>query len=335
LYTIKINQSGSLIYHNKKYIKTPCIIKTNNKKLIENQIRKLGIVNFSIKSDLNMIYEIITTKLKNPPSSFVLGCNKDIKDKRDFQIKNIIKSKKLNDINLNIPNVIDYSNEMTPVKNQKRLGSCVGFAITAMKEWQEQKEHNRELKEGKKYKRKEKYYNFSEMWAYYKSKEIDPWPNEEGTSIRCAMKQLSKHGIPPEKAWPYNDRIKGKPKSWSKMIAKWGLGGRYFRINNVNELINSLYKYGPIVIGILCFREIFNPKKGVVPYPKNPHEIFGGHAICITSYNKKQKLFKFKNSWGINWGNKGYGYLSYRYINDFMIDAWVMLDVNVSKNMLK
>ena len=150
------------------------------------------------------------------------------------------------------------------------------------------------------------------------------------------MKQLSKYGVPPENAWPYNDREKGKPKKWSKMIAKWGLGGIYFRINSVEELEDSLFEYGPIVGGIYCFREIFSVgSNGVVHYPKNTNEIFGGHAICFVGYNRKEKIFIFKNSWGSNWGHKGYGYIHYDYVRNFMMDAWVILDMNVDINKIK
>jgi C1A family cysteine protease len=63
--------------------------------------------------------------------------------------------------------------------------------------------------------------------------------------------------------------------------------------------------------------------------------LYGGHAICFVGYDSKKKLIKFKNSWGTNWGDNGYGYLPYNYINDFCWDAWAVKDINVTKEMLK
>jgi C1A family cysteine protease len=40
----------------------------------------------------------------------------------------------------------------------------------------------------------------------------------------------------------------------------------------------------------------------------------GGHAILIVGYNLQTKMFKFKNSWSSNWGDKGYGYISFSYV---------------------
>jgi len=225
---------------------------------------------------------------------------------------------------------------MSSVKDQKSLGSCVGFAVTAMKEWQEQQEHLREVKKGKKYKREEDHYDLSEAWVYWKCKEIDPWPNQEGTSIRCAMQVLNKIGIPCENAYSYSDKYKGEPKSWAKLIAKWGLIKSYYRCSDLNALKTALANNGPVVIGIACFREIFYVgDNGNVPYPKNPNELLGGHAICAVGYDDNTQKIKFKNSWGTKWGQNGYGYISYSYIRDFMWDSWVARDLRVDTKILR
>ena len=230
--------------------------------------------------------------------------------------------------------IIDWAGHMSPVKNQGRLGSCVGFAVAAMKEFQEQREHTIEAQAGKTYERKEDHYDLSEAWVYWNSKKIDPWPDSEGTSIRCAMKVLYKIGIPCEAGWEYNDTFKGEPESWAHLIAKWGLIDSYWRISSLNELKVAL-RSGPVVIGIGCYEEIFNPLHGVVPYPANPDRLLGGHAICAVGFSDSTKLVKFKNSWSENWGSGGYGFISYEYVNDFMWDAWVAKDLNVTKKILE
>lgn len=264
-------------------------------------------------------------------NSPMLNLVKDAPDHRDYKLTTTT----FNLQNTTLPTKIDWSSKMSPVKNQGNLGSCVGFATAAMKEWQEQTEHEKEVAAGKKYIREQDHYDLSESWIYWNCKKIDPWPNEEGTSIRCAMQVLAKIGVPCEEAYPYSDRYKGEPEAWAKLIAKWGLIDSYWRCNGIDDLRLGLVS-GPVVIGIACFREIFFvTETGNIPYPQNPDEMLGGHAICVVGFNDNTQKIKFKNSWGNAWGKAGYGFLSYRYINDFMWDAWIAKDLSVTKKIIQ
>lgn len=326
---IRVEQKGITLNLDNKEVKTPIrkfIGDRNNISNIETELRKLGI-EYKIIDKTNNIVNLTGKELP-------FGCFKDLKDKRDYKARNLLKSK---NASTTIPNKITYRGEMTVPKDQGNLGACVGFAVASMKEWQEQKEYLQNIQEDDYYyRRKNDHYNLSEQWIYYKAKEIDDWPDQEGTSIRCALKQVKKQGVPPEKAWVYSDQQKGKPESWAPMIARWSKGGDYWRVD-YNELPEVLLNHGPLVIGIVCFREIFNvDNSGFVPYPKNSKEHFGGHAVCLISYHKNKKMFGFKNSWGRRWGDNGFGYLPFDYLKDFMLDAWIMKDVEeTSKNMLR
>lgn len=264
---------------------------------------------------------------------YKINLAKDVPDKRDFMMSSA-------PMKADLPAIVDHTDKMSSVKDQGRLGSCVGFATAAMKEWQEQVEHEKEVAEGKKDHREQDSYDLSEAWVYWNCKKIDPWPNSEGTSIRCAMRVLHKIGVPCEKAYPYSDQYEGKPEAWAKLIAKWGLIDSYWRCNNLNELRLALND-GPVVIGVAVFREWFyagqtvNTYPGIIPYPTNPDEILGGHAICAVGYNDNHQTVKFKNSWGTSWGADGYGYLTYKYIENFMWDAWIAKDLSVTKKILK
>ena len=266
------------------------------------------------------------------------GYKKDPVDKRDYKYRDKIPFSSLDELRdtyLSFVPKVDHTLQMSPVKDQGQLGSCVGFAVTAMKEWQEQKEHIQELEAGKSYKRKEEHYDLSESWVYWNSKKIDPWPGEEGTSIRYAMKVLNKIGVPTEKAWPYDDVDFGEPKRWADMVAVWSLIQSYWSIANLYELKAAL-ETSPVPIGIGCYREIFYVgSDGIIPYPADPSMCYGGHAVCAVGYDDNTNLVKFKNSWSRYWGEEGYGYISYDYVRDFMWDAWAAEDLRVTREMLK
>lgn len=262
---------------------------------------------------------------------YKLTCLKDPEDLRDYRFTTNFRS--VSDLLKASPENIDYTNEMSPIKDQGRLGSCVSFATAAAKEWSEFKELQKRISEGAKrweINRRTRWTDVSESWIYWNCKKIDPWPNEEGTSIRYAMKILKDLGVPPERLMKYNDdQTPDEPSIIASKRAFLGKIDSYWRVSNLLELKAALATQ-PLPIGVPVFEEFFTPKDGVISYPANPDNIYGGHAICVVGYDDKTELVKFKNSWGISWGQSGYGYLTYQYIQDFLWDAWTFTDLLVS-----
>ena len=279
--------------------------------------------------------DITMPGMKRPKEKqYIFNYRKDPYDNRDFLYQPLKTYETADDFRFSIPSSVDWTNEMSPVKDQGRLGSCVGFAVTAVKEFQEQKEHEQEVAEGKFDHRNNKYYDLSESWLYWMCKEIDAWPGVEGTSIRYAMKVLHRIGVPSENAWPYDDVVKGEPKIWAHLIARWSLIDSYWRVTSLEELKDSLVS-GPVAIGVGVYEEFFSPVNGVIKDPANPQYCYGGHAIAAVGYDDASGLVNFKNSWGSRWGDAGYGYLSYNYIRNYMWDAWTCRDMSVTREMLE
>lgn len=273
--------------------------------------------------------------MKRPKEKqYIFGYRKDPYDQRDFLYK-INEKPIIEKTELKSATYIDWTDGMSSVKDQGRFGSCVAFAVTAAKEWQERTEHLNEVKDGKFDHRNNKYYDLSEAWVYWMSKKIDDWPGVEGTSLRYAMKVLQKIGVPTEQAWPYDDIVKGEPKSWSHLIARWSLIKSYYRVTSLEELKDAL-KNGPVPIGVGVYEEMLDvDDDGVVRDPKEPQYCYGGHAICAVGYDDYNNSIKFKNSWSNKWGHEGYGYLSYNYIRNYMWDAWAARDMSVTRDLME
>jgi C1A family cysteine protease len=78
--------------------------------------------------------------------------------------------------------------------------------------------------------------------------------------------------------------------------------------------------------------------KGGIPYPCKGESAEWGHAIVAVGYND-DKIIKnltcdiqtkgallIRNSWGKEWGDKGYGWLPYDYVlNNLALDFWSLL----------
>ena len=237
-----------------------------------------------------------------------LGCKKDSFDERDRLMRAYLPPVKL-------PARVDYSRLLSPVRDQGDEGTCVGFAtVSGMKEYQEKVDY-------------EKLVLLSPRFLYYECKQADGLPSSEGTTIRTAMKVLGEKGVCRESFLPYSPRQKDKPsKSAYADGKKFGISS-YARIIDLAELKMSLFSKGPCVIGVEVFRGMMDAKKGVVPVPSSYDSPLGGHALCPVGYDDRKRLVKFKNSWSENWGDNGFGYLPYAYIEKYMMDAWSSVDI--------
>lgn len=242
---------------------------------------------------------------------FFLGCKKDKIDHRDLPMGIILPPIKL-------PVSIDYTNRMSPIGNQGDEGTCVAFAsVDGVREYQEKKE-------------RKKYIDLSVRYVYWRCKQIDSIPDEEGTYPRIAMKVLQKYGVPQEKYWPYIPHQTDKPRKEIDKFAKPFKILAYARLNSILEMKRSLIINGPFLAGVIIFDNWMTEKvgnTGFIPIPDKKNKRIGGHAICIIGYNEDKGLFKFKNSWGKEWGNKGYGYLDYEYIEKYSMDSWSATDL--------
>lgn len=238
-----------------------------------------------------------------------LGCIKDKLDERDYLMRAYLPAVKL-------PERVDWTKDMSQVRDQGDEGTCVGFAAAVgMKEYQELLDY-------------QKLTELSPRFLYAECKKIDGMPKTEGTTIRAAMKVLAKKGVCQEKFWQYKPYQKDKAQKGAAADAKKFRIITYARILNLDELRLALSSKGPCVIGMEVFSGMMKTKTGVVPMPKKNESSLGGHAICPVGYNDKEKLVKFKNSWSDQWGRAGYGFLPYAYIERYMMDAWSSVDMD-------
>ncbi len=238
-----------------------------------------------------------------------LGCVKDKFSGKDYLMRAYLPVMK-------IPKKVDYTPKLSPVRDQGDEGTCVSFACASgMKEYQELLDY-------------EKLVKLSPRFIYSECKKIDGMPEAEGTTLRAAMQVLNKKGVCQEKFWPYKPHQTDKAKKGFSANAKKFRIKTYARILNLNDLRLSLATKGPCVIGVQVFEGMMKTKTGIVPMPKKKEYPLGGHAICPVGYDDKKKLVKFKNSWSSKWGQKGYGFLPYAYVEKYMMDAWSSVDID-------
>jgi C1A family cysteine protease len=103
----------------------------------------------------------------------------------------------------------------------------------------------------------------------------------------------------------------------------------YYKIDSRNMQLHrdiraALDAKHPVVFGTPVWASIQNVgSDGIIPMPDATQTI-GGHAMLIVGYDMSRRVYIIRNSWGTGWGDRGYGYMSFDYIdtagaNDFHV----------------
>ncbi len=139
-------------------------------------------------------------------------------------------------------------------------------------------------------------------------------------------------GSPPNSVWTYDPREPWPPKEPYNidldLIARKNRLLAYQRVRTCNECKVSIALMAGALFAAEITRSWFNAPKGLIPMPNPNDEIIGSHAVHIIGYNDHKEMFKFANSWGTSWGDKGYGYFPYEFFEKFLIECWINFPFN-------
>lgn len=98
---------------------------------------------------------------------------------------------------------------------------------------------------------------------------------------------------------------------------------------NLHQLKAALIEGYPIICGIEIFSNFHTDEvseTGNIKLPTEEDIPCGGLAVTLMGFDNGDKVFIVKNSWGTNWGDKGYCYIPYEYILDSKLasDFWIL-----------
>jgi GNAT superfamily N-acetyltransferase len=95
----------------------------------------------------------------------------------------------------------------------------------------------------------------------------------------------------------------------------------YGRARNLTEFRQLLASHKTITAAFEIDDSWGASGNGRINDPRS-HEPSGAHTIRIVGYNDADRVLYFANSWGVNWGDEGYGYLPYAYLDQRLLEAW-------------
>ena len=252
------------------------------------------------------------------------GWVKDTPDPRDllFTASPVVAAKPL-------PKSADLRPGCPGVYDQGQVGSCTGNAIAGAFEFAQKKSMLTDFMP-------------SRLFIYYNERAMEHTTDQDaGAQIRDGIKSVVKLGVPPESDWPYSENLSvvtEKPKALAytdalqhKVIAYHRISGR--TSSGALALMKSCLADGyPFVFGFTVYAYFESDKmakSGVLPMPKKGEEIVGGHAVMAAGYDDKKKAVLVRNSWGTDWGIKGYFWMPYDYISSSKLasDFWTIRGV--------
>lgn len=217
------------------------------------------------------------------------------------------------DLTAQLPAAVDYSSQIV-IRDSGSEGSVVGQALATALEFQIEKALHEPTP-------------ISARYIYYAARMaggIDV-NTDSGAQIKDGIEALKSEGAVKASVWPYQPgKFAEKPPPDLKDAKRFRISDAK-QLNGLIDVKLALVNIGPVVLGIPVYERMLSvetSKSGIIPLPSKNEKIIGGHAIVIVGYDDAKKLVKFANSWGKSWGDQGFGYLPYDYVEKYMSDAW-------------
>jgi C1A family cysteine protease len=254
----------------------------------------------------------VSTTKRTKKGKLAYGWVPDLPDQRDFLYSAVRK------VPAKLPPAVDLRPLCPKVENQGDLGSCTGNALAGALEFLERKD-------------KVSFVDFSRLFIYYNERAVEHTVNSDsGAMIRDGIKTLAKKGVCSEKKWPYiisKFSVKPAPSCYKEALTH--KINSYHRILTLDEMRTCLAEGFPFVFGFTVYESFESQqvaKTGVVNMPKPGEGVVGGHAVLAVGYNDSKKRFIVRNSWGEDWGMKGYFTMPYNYLADRNLsdDLWTI-----------
>tara|TARA_R110000868_G_scaffold92335_3_gene256087 strand:- start:146 stop:772 length:627 start_codon:yes stop_codon:yes gene_type:complete len=172
-----------------------------------------------------------------------------------------------------------------------------------------------------------KYFShLSRLFVYYNTRvEYGIVEKDEGMFLRDGMKSLSKFGVCTEELWSYDiTKFSTRPTEECYEDAKKRKIPKYQRLISNYYITEVLNNNKPVVFGMEIYESFMNLNERIstVNLPSRKEMSLGGHAMCMVGYDLKKRLFLAKNSFGSNWGDNGYCWISFDYLRQEGYDIW-------------
>jgi len=217
--------------------------------------------------------------------------------------------------------VVDLRAWDSAIEDQDHLGSCTGQAAVGAYELLMYFEKKYQLE-------------LSRLFVYYNSRLVGgDVAQDEGAYIRDVIQALKDYGVCAEVLWPYIiSKFAVEPDANSYEDGKKRTIKNYYRLIDINDILDALNNNYPIIFGMLVydsFEHVNHNHDYTVALPGKTESPIGAHAMCLVGYDQRRQLLLARNSFGTEWGEHGYCWIPYDYATSEFIDMWIF-DIDMS-----
>jgi Papain family cysteine protease len=227
-----------------------------------------------------------------------------------------------------LPPSVDLSNYFPTIGDQAQQGACVAFSsgFAARAYYAEVVEH-RDITKPENIPSPAFIYDA----VHQPGTAADPCGG--GSDPVDALTLLQDHGAASLADFPFDGR--NEPSACPTLTDAQKAKGTDFRIasfervQGLEDAKAELAQGNPIIVAADLddgFMALHGPLGGSVweSGPIDPNAPYEGHAFTLIGYDDKLQQFKFLNSWGAEWGDSGFGRISYKAANNRIGGAFVM-----------
>lgn len=210
----------------------------------------------------------------------------------------------------NLPAAVDLTPGCPAVYDQLALGSCTANALAGLFQFLQMSQGLASWVP-------------SRLFLYRGERSIEgDVGRDSGAILDDGLAFLASKGICPESRWPYDvGRFAelAPPEAWGEAYHNKLVGPVTIADGDLVGLKSRLVQGYPVAFGIVAFPGLEShsaARTGHVPLPSLGEKPIGGHAILLVGYDALAGTYRFRNSWGPSWGDRGYGTLDEHYIGN-------------------
>jgi C1A family cysteine protease len=223
-----------------------------------------------------------------------------------------------------LPQSVDLSAWLGPVKDQGTLGACTAFAWCGLREFLYRKQFPFERQRTE---LAAESAVFAPLFLYYMERMAEGDPNaDNGAQSRTGGVVLTTQGVCREQDDAYApSAFETQPTSAMVTEALLYKVGAYHRVPDLETLKSVLASGYVATMGIEVYASFESDAvaaTGEVPMPAANEAMLGGHEVLAWGYDDARHVVQVRNSWGSGWGKGGNFELPYGYWNAHVMDMY-------------